>query len=241
MPIVHGFLPKRSPVTNATVHSSYEISICFDIANCFDSTTIKAVIDVAGENNTVSRFMTRHSWAMFEDGVARQGFPTSPALANIALSAIDYKLGKALYDIWRRALPSNFYFDESQNRGIAFDFHDFVNVPREIRLKSFQNNYYIAFTRYADDITISINNYDLLEPIMLILTEWFNDIAFDINPKKTRVQRSAFGNRIITGVSVGTEISSSRKTRRKLRAALHQSNHECANGLSEWCKLKKPC
>lgn len=241
MPIVHGFMPKRSPVTNAIVHENYQISICFDISNCFDSTTIEVVKEAAGENNKVTRFINRHSWALFEDSAARQGLPTSPALANIALSKIDFRIVKILHEIWTKALPNNFYFDKEQNRGVAFDIYDFINIPNKYRKTQFLGKYYFAITRYADDITISTNNYDLLNPIISGITACFDDAAFNINLKKTRVQDSKFGNRIITGVSVGAEISPSRRTRRKLRAALHQSNIERANGLAEWCKLKIPC
>ncbi len=87
--IVHGFYPGRSPVTNAKAHIGYEATLFFDIKDCFDSTIYKSFEFAKRKYESFYRFFKNHSWALLDEGVARQGLPTSPALANIALSEVD--------------------------------------------------------------------------------------------------------------------------------------------------------
>ncbi len=127
----------------------------------------------------------------------------------------------------------------------------------------------IVYTRYADDLTFSCDRVESL--IWLrdkIVPEAVKDCGFEINKKKTRVQSSGFGRRIITGVAVDDKINPRRKQKRILRAAAHnmkklqkllsflvftnqlmgfvlvlESNRKNISkfiGLREWCKLKEP-
>lgn len=79
---VHGFVPHRSPVTNALPHRSLEWSLSFDLKDFFDSVTLL--------------HLQEHKWfveswqkRMLVDGATRQGLPTSPILANIAAIPMD--------------------------------------------------------------------------------------------------------------------------------------------------------
>ncbi len=139
-------------------------------------------------------------------------------------------------------MPSHYYHDYEANSGICFDFFDFFNAEiwSRNRLKNV-SKYFFAYTRCADDISISSND---IATLYLIKTEIENAFVHGINGyflnnKKTRIQLASFGNRVITGISVGVDsIQASRVSRRKLRAALHQNNTSTANRLVQWCKLK---
>lgn len=82
-PNVHGFIPGRSPVTNAIPHIGYQFTLCADLKDFFDTCT-KGMIPkaVAVEDPE------------FPDGATRQGLPTSPALANLAAVAMDKEIGE---------------------------------------------------------------------------------------------------------------------------------------------------
>lgn len=81
--VVHGFWPGRSPVTNASFHRGYQYTVCFDLADFFDSVT----------RNMVSGVMPPDLCGpCFVDGIARQGLPTSPVVANIAAAPMDHAL-----------------------------------------------------------------------------------------------------------------------------------------------------
>lgn len=78
--VVHGFVRKRSPVTNALQHVGHAFTLCMDMADFFDSVTAK---QLRGKIPNELRD------AVLYDGAARQGLPTSPIVANIAAAELD--------------------------------------------------------------------------------------------------------------------------------------------------------
>lgn len=81
--VMHGFMPQRSPVTNAMQHIGYAYTLSFDLADFFDSVT-RQTLRIA--NTPLASWPCDKLDACFVDGAARQGLPTSPALANIAVA-----------------------------------------------------------------------------------------------------------------------------------------------------------
>jgi RNA-directed DNA polymerase len=77
LPVLHGFVPGRSPVSNAEAHIGWKYTLCFDLADFFDSVT----------PSMIPGFPLPE--ICFPDGAARQGLPTSPVLANLAASPMD--------------------------------------------------------------------------------------------------------------------------------------------------------
>lgn len=106
-----------------------------------------------------------------------------------------------------------------------------------------------VYSRYADDLTISLDN-DNKEKIDLIIKSVKAIVSrsgFKLNDKKTRVQHSKAGNREVCSVQVGeSNLSVNRKTRRNIRASLHNSQKTNTPltpqqvGLIEFAKLKTP-
>lgn len=98
--IVHGFSKRHNIVTNAMQHIGRQYTTCFDIKDFFDSVTIWQVgrilcpsqLTSTEEIKDWSENFTNKFNLMFIDGVARQGLPTSPLLANIAASKLDKAL-----------------------------------------------------------------------------------------------------------------------------------------------------
>lgn len=94
-----------------------------------------------------------------------------------------------------------------------------------------------AFTIYADDVTISVpeSSYQKLNIIKQIVVSIMASYNLTINPSKTRIHHSKFGNRRILGLMVGeTSVLPTRKTKKKIRAARHQSNGPSLGGLRTW-------
>lgn len=255
--VIHGFRKGFSPVTNAIAHFGYRYSLTFDIKDCFDSTTLQKTLIAANYfSPKLYDFIREYSFALFEDGAARQGLPSSPIIANIALAYLDSHLVLALRDIWHKKLPSKTYFFNGRYK--YFVMADFFNRKFTTRAKLNSkldearvnskginlldlNQFFVAYTRYADDITISTNRLDILYDFKNILKDTVAKYGYEINQSKTRLQKFTFGNRVITGVSVGDNgIKPTRKVLKKLRAAKHQNNIVSMNGLAEWCKLKLP-
>lgn len=98
-----------------------------------------------------------------------------------------------------------------------------------------------VYTRYADDLCFSFNDYNNVSILKTNIAQIVGRCGFSINKKKTWLQDARYGLRRITGVSVSdSDVRASRSTRRRLRAAIHQKNINEAQGLKEWCKMKRP-
>ena len=76
---IHGFVLKRSPVTNALKHVNYQYTLSADLKDFFDSVTAEMIPNVTFDQKMIC----------FPDLAARQGLPTSPALANLAAIPLD--------------------------------------------------------------------------------------------------------------------------------------------------------
>lgn len=116
-----------------------------------------------------------------------------------------------------------------------------IDVDNEIisRVSKFTNDF--AYTRYADDIAISVNCSHLIYKAKFIVKEVLSNHGFNICRKKTKVQAVFNGRLIITGVGVDKDgIYPTRKTLKKIRAASHQANESSYRGLVEWSKCKLP-
>lgn len=85
----HGFMPNRSPVTNAQAHIGFAWSLSFDLKDFFDSVTAWHVDGIVPE-----QWYSR----VFYDGAARQGLPTSPLVANLGASGMDRDILAKLED-----------------------------------------------------------------------------------------------------------------------------------------------
>lgn len=97
------------------------------------------------------------------------------------------------------------------------------------------------YTRYADDISISFDDENLINLIKGEIPKITGKCNFKINKSKTRLQFSGFGKRVITGIAVDeNSVQPTRETKRKIRAAAHKKNEKSLAGLIEWASLKKP-
>lgn len=99
----------------------------------------------------------------------------------------------------------------------------------------------VMYTRYADDLIFSYDDERFGEVILGFLPLVLGHYGFRLNERKTRLQCSHNGRRIITGIAVDdTGIYPTRKVLKKIRAALHQQNETSAQGLMEWARCKLP-
>lgn len=98
-----------------------------------------------------------------------------------------------------------------------------------------------VYTRYADDLVFSFNNRRDVGKIKVLVEQIVQKNSFQLNRWKNRLQDLANGRIVVTGISVDSKgIHPTRKTMKKMRAALHQGNISCLAGLTEWSKCKLP-
>ena len=93
--VVHGFIELRSPVTNAARHVGYRYTLSMDLKDFFDCVKKD---EYSSRNRRLGthrhcrqfcELAQQHGWRLWHNGVARQGLPTSPILANIAAAPMD--------------------------------------------------------------------------------------------------------------------------------------------------------
>lgn len=118
--ICHGFMPGRSPVTNAAAHVGFTYTTCFDLENFFDSVRLTHI------GNKLSKDIIAH---VLVDGAPRQGLPTSPAVANLAAQPMDEAIIRFLrkrYDYGKDVVYTRYADD------LTFSYND-VNIGEAIR------------------------------------------------------------------------------------------------------------
>ncbi len=84
---IHGFMRGRGPVSNAQKHVGYAFTLSLDLKDFFDSVTSEMAKEYLSDEELELCFI---------DGIARQGLPTSPLIANLAFLKLDEKIKEAI-------------------------------------------------------------------------------------------------------------------------------------------------
>jgi len=209
---VHGFMGGKSPVTNAREHIGYQYTLSFDLKDFFD--TVKPEM--------VKQYLGDKTGEFFINNRAYQGLPTSPQIANLAAIKLDERL-----------------MENCASAPIPFMKNPVGDEPNISDSKIMSEE--IRYSRYADDLSFSFNQYKEYDNLIIEVPRIVEAFGFTINPAKTRLQSAKFGNRVITGVSVGKDgISVPRRIKRRIKLAKHQKDEGVLKGLTEWAKLKLP-
>ncbi|CAM4169107.1 reverse transcriptase domain-containing protein [Vibrio agarivorans] len=203
----HGFVPRKSCITQANAHVGYRYTISLDMKDFFESVSVELVKGLIPEDLIPFLFI---------NGVARQGLPSSPMITNIAFHKIDIEINDYLQGL----LSKN-----KKPLELKFDKDPFlIKDPKDF-----------SYSRYADDLTISLNSIEDIDVIISNVCLILEQHLLKINIKKTKVQSYRNGRRIICGVGVDdVGVYPTRKTLKKLRAAKHQKNAPSLIGLYSW-------
>lgn len=208
----HGFLPKRSIVTNAAPHVNRGVVINLDLKEFFPSITfrrVKGLFEGVGYSEHVATVLgllcTEPPRLAAElDGkvyhvalgqrVLPQGACTSPAITNVLCRKLDRRLS-----------------------GLAKK-HGF------------------SYTRYADDLTFSGDQPAVVGRLVRSVRSIVNAEGFTEHPRKTRIMRRG-RRQEVTGLTVNVRPSVSRKEVRVLRAILHNA---ARHGLASQNRTNHP-
>ena len=106
--VSHGFRRGRSPVTNAQAHVGRRFTLCMDLKDFFDTVT---------EDKLRGRLSKEEIAQVIVDGAARQGLPTSPAVANLAAVPMD----KAILKLAKKQGWDIVYTRYADDLSLSFD------------------------------------------------------------------------------------------------------------------------
>lgn len=202
----HGFVPARSTVSNARLHTNRDLVINLDLKDFFPSVTfprVRGLFESLGYSPAVStilallvteapRMKTEVSgktlWVAAGDRALPQGACTSPTLSNLVARKLDRRLG-----------------------GLCTKLG-------------------VTYSRYADDLTFSLPTRDGVGVGYLFarVRHIVQAEGFAINEAKGRVQRAG-GRQEVTGIVVNHGLTVRREEVKRLRAILHDAQK---NGLA---------
>ena len=194
----HGFVPKRSTLTNATPHLRRRAVVNADLKDFFPSITfprVKGVFQQLGYSPAAATVLAllctecprssveyegRALWVATGPRGLPQGACTSPALSNLVARGLDGRI---------------------------------AGLARKLGW---------TYTRYADDLTFSADAEGAAKTAWLLarLRHIVAEENFTVNEKKTRVQRPN-AQQSVTGIVVNQHPNVPRETVRRIRAILH--------------------
>ncbi len=198
----HGFVPGRSTVTNARHHVGKHLVIKFDLKNFFQIITYRRVLGLfvsLGYTVSHGRFNTRDD---------------SRSIAPVLTRLCTYTQHP------QGAATDNTYTPQGAPTSPAIS--NLVCRRLDARLTGLAKSIDASYTRYADDLTFSMNK----EPELGLgrLRWWVDQICgqegFEINRDKHRVIRR-HQRQQVTGLVVNDTLRIPRKERRRFRAILH--------------------
>lgn len=135
----HGFVPGRSPLTNALPHRQQDYVLNLDIKDFFPSVTFKNLIPLLKTYSNFPSYL--YEWiehACFLDGALPQGACTSPVLSNIYFMELD---------VWMLDYCKHYGFNYTR-------YADDITISGSVLLKEDKD-------KIIQDISIVLKSYDL--------------------------------------------------------------------------------
>lgn len=192
----HGFVAGRSIATNAKPHVGRKVVLRFDIKDCFPSIHFGRVRGL---------FLSL--------GYA---YPVANALA-LMMTESPRQFVEAEGQVYNVPTgPRVCVQGAPTSPGLC----NAVLLKLDHRLTGLARKHGFAYTRYADDLTFSGDDLGKITLFLKLVPKLVAEEGFAINAEKTRVMRAA-SRQTVAGVVVNKDMGLSRKTRRKLRAAIH--------------------
>ncbi len=206
----HGFCPARSIVTNALPHVGAGVVVNVDLRDFFPTVTyprVKGLFRKLGYSEEVATLL----------GL----LCTEPDTVQTELDGVTYYVAKGT-----RHLP--------QGAPTSPAITNLLCRQLDRRLSGFARKHGLAYTRYADDLTLSAPRG--AEPpvgaMLAVLEKVALNEGFSVHPDKICVQRRG-RRQEVTGIIVNERLGIDRRTLRRFRAFLFQLEKDGPEG-KQW-------
>jgi RNA-directed DNA polymerase len=211
-PPAHGFIKDRNVVTNATPHIGKKLVVNLDLKDFFPTVTFRRVQGLfhkLGYSDHVSTVLAL--------------LCTEPPRVATELD------GKVFYvALAQRVLPQGACTSPAITNALC------RRLDR--RLGGLARRYHATYTRYADDLTFSLDDEKGLSALLSRVRAVVKDEGFIEHEDKTHVMRRS-GRQEVTGVVVNAKASLPREERRQLRAMLFNA---AKHGLASQNREQRP-
>lgn len=194
----HGFVPKRSILTNAQPHLQKDVVVNIDLKDFFPTVHFKRVKGLFQKLGYAEKLATVFALLC-----------TEPETEEVALDGKTYFVAKG-----KRVLP--------QGAPTSPAITNLLCYKLDCRLKGLAEAMGFSFTRYADDITFSggAEAAGKTQQLLWRLHRIVTDEGFVVHPKKIGVMRKG-ARQEVTGIVVNQQPGINRQTLRRFRALLH--------------------
>ena len=143
------------------------------------------------------------------------GSITKKALANLLLNnGYSVELTLVLIDLCTldNVLPQGAPTSPTLSNALLFNFDE--------QIEAFSNDRGVTYTRYADDITLSSDNKEILKQVEVQIAKSLQPYQLQLKSEKTRMTHIS-QRQIVTGLVVNERAKPSRDYRRRIRAIFH--------------------
>lgn len=205
----HGFVPKRSIVTNAQHHIQQDVVVNVDLKDFFPTIVfqrVKGLYHALGYSEQISTILAL--------------ICTEPEVDKIEIDRKIYYAAKSA-----RKLP--------QGAPCSPAITNLICHRLDLRFEGMAKKFGFIYTRYADDLTFSANGQDAesVGKLLWSVGKIVEGEGFVIHPKKIAIMRKGTQQRV-TGIVVNEKPSISRENLRKFRALIHQIEQSGTEGKS---------
>jgi len=201
-----GFVPGRSIVTNAMVHKGMHYVYNVDLKDFFPSIDFRRVKTCLG----LQPFELNDTKADGRDFLAF-------IIANLCCTSLDVER-KSQEGLWKIETKSVL----PQGAPTSPTITNIVSQKLDRKLSGLARRFGLNYSRYADDITFSSlhNVYQAGSEFIIELNRIIERQRFDVNPKKTRLQKSCYRQEV-TGLLVNEKPNVHRRYIKQVRTMIH--------------------
>lgn len=198
--VAHGFVRERGTLTNARSHTGKDVVLNADLKDFFPSITfprVRGIFQQLGYSPAVATVLAL--------------LCTECPRRTVMYEGQTYHVANGL-----RALP--------QGACTSPALSNLCARKLDLRFAALAAKHGWTYTRYADDLTFSSRGEPAKATALILsrLHHIVKDEHFEVNTAKTRIQRRN-AQQSVTGIVVNDRCNVDRKTRRRLRAILHQA------------------
>ncbi len=197
----HGFVRGHSVMTNAQPHVGKQVVIKLDLKDFFPSITfprVRGLFIALGYSFSVASTL-----ALLCTEYDRESFDRNGTRYFISIS------------------PRHLVQGAPTSPGLA----NLVAWSVDRRLNGLAASYGFTYTRYADDITFSGDQSEVVCQLLSTARRIITDERFVVNTAKTRIARPNT-RQTVTGLVVNDALATPRPLRRRLRAILHNASKQ---------------
>jgi retron-type reverse transcriptase len=195
---VHGFVPGRSIITNAAPHVGKAVVLNMDLKDFFPSIGFRRVRGL---------FIS-----------ADYSFAVANALALLCTERDRKPMLKGGKTVYVRAGERTLVQGAPTSPVLA----NLLARRMDIRLETLAYKCGMNYTRYADDLTFSGDEYGKMMAMQALVRQIIAEEGFVLNEEITRIYRQS-NRQMVTGIVVNERVNTPRDLRRTVRAILHNA------------------